>query len=140
MRYPGAPGTFHLAAGREVRNFTVGAPPEILAGYLEDEVPPVLANMVDPTEETKAFTPLPVSQEMRRTVSEMIQPGLTGQLRKVQLESAALMYITLVARALEQEPPPGRTVSATERDAAEAIHARLSRSLQDPPTLSELAI
>jgi len=95
--------------------------------------------MVDPKEVTKAFTPFPISLEMRRTVSEMIQPGLTGQLQKIQMESAALMYITLVARALEQEPPPANVVSNAERDAAVAIFERLSTSLQEPLTLSELA-
>lgn len=139
MRYQGEPGTFYLAAGEEVRNFTVAAPPEILGRHLEGEVPQVLESMLDPLERTNAVSPFPVSQEMRRTVAQMISPGLTGRLREIQLESAALMYITMVARALQQEPPPYQGLTRFERKAVEDVHRQISESLRDPPSLAELS-
>jgi AraC-like DNA-binding protein len=139
LRYQGAPGTFHLKAGVEVANFTVAAPPEVLARYLEGEVPASLRNMLDPEEKTNAVTPFPVTTEMRRAVSEMIAPGLTGQMERIQMESAALMYITMVARALGEAPPPAQKLNGVERKNVARAYERLLESLQEPPSLSDLA-
>tara|TARA_R110000782_G_scaffold90902_1_gene174078 strand:+ start:2221 stop:3207 length:987 start_codon:yes stop_codon:yes gene_type:complete len=140
MRYQGTPGTFHLKAGVEVKNFTVAAPPEVLARFFEGEVPDVLRTMLDPEEETHAFTPFPVTPEMRRSVAEMIIPGLSGQLQRIQMESAALMYITMVARALDQAPPPRQRLTRAERKNVARAHERLLDCLQEPPSLAELAL
>ncbi len=140
FRYFGKPATFTLEAEKEVRSFGVNLPPDVLERYLDYKVPDALKLLVDPSETVTRFAAYPVSAQMFQAVSLSIAPGLVGSLRNLQMESAALLYFSMVAHAIE-----GNNASAvlkvTEKDrkAARKAYEILTNSLREPPALSELS-
>lgn len=140
FRYIGEGATFDLKAGHLVRSMGVNLPMGVFESYLDFDVPKVLQPLIAPLEEGYNFTPFPISKTMRIAIAQMIAPGLTGNLRRLQMESAALQLITMIARSLqnEQDTTP-KGLSGRERLVGKEAYERLEESLREPPTLSELA-
>ena len=107
---------------------------------MDYKVPDALKLLVDPSEKVTRFAAYPVSAQMFQAVGLSIAPGLVGSLRNLQMESAALLYFSMVAHAIE-----GNTASVllkvTEKDrkAAREAYEILTNSLREPPALSELS-
>jgi len=140
FRYCGTPVSYALEKWVEVRSVSISLPPPLLEGYLGDEASPFFRRILDATGDDHCITPFSVSNEMRVAMAQNIAPGLTGTLRQLQLETAALMFIMLVAQATSGfQEAPQRPLSNREHRAAQEAYERLTSSLQAPPPLTELA-
>jgi len=97
--------------------------------------------MIDRHGTSSAVVTFAVSPSMRQSIAEMVAPGLTGRLEVIQMESAALMYLTMLARVLTQaESPVDSRLTKSEQKRVARAHDRLLASMQDPPTLEELSM
>ncbi|QCO15690.1 AraC family transcriptional regulator [Azospirillum brasilense] len=139
FRYLGSPVSFELEKWVEVRSLSVSLPPHRLEGYLDDDVPQFFRRLMGMAENEPCVMPFPVSEEMRVAIEQNIAPGLTGALRQLQLESAALMLITLVAQAMSDAGTQPHPLSSREHRSAQDAFERLKASLRTPPSLSELS-
>lgn len=140
FRYFGKPATFTLEAAKEVRSFGVNLPPDVLERYLDYNVPEALRLLVDPSETVTRFAAYPVSSQMFQAVNLSIAPGLVGSLRNLQMESAALLYFSMVSHAIDKNTASS-VINVTEKDrrAAKEAYEILTLSLRQPPALSELS-
>ncbi|WP_109117640.1 AraC family transcriptional regulator [Azospirillum sp. TSO22-1] len=139
FRYSGSPTGFELEKWVEVRSLSVSLPPHRLEGYLDENVPPFFRQLMEATRNEARVISFPVSNKMRAAMEHNIAPGLTGALRQLQLESAALMLITMVAQAMSDTEAPPRPLSNREHRAAQEAYERLTMSLRIPPSLAELS-
>ena len=140
FRYVGTPVSFELEKWIEVRSLSVSLPPHLLEGYLDDAAPPFFRHLMGTADDAPCIMPFPVSGEMRAAMEQTIAPGLTGALRQLQLENAAMTLVTMVAHAMSdtREPAP-RPLSSREYRAAQEAYERLAASLQSPPSLADLS-
>lgn len=140
FRFIDGPGIFELTGGKTVRSLGVSLEPDIFLRYLDNEIPPVLAPLLAPPLCGNVAMSFPISHAMYQTVSSSLAPGLTGALRHIQLEGAALTYISMIVRVLENGAErSGGDLIDKEREAGRKTFERLTASLSTPPSLSELS-
>lgn len=139
FHYRGESATFQVPCGEQTVTFGVTLPRDTFLRYLGDDAPPGVMRLLDASTAHRII-PFSVSQQMLGAISGAVAPGLTGSLRRTQIEGAALLFTAYLASAMERSlGTTPATLGPGERAAAQAAYELLCANIGEPPRLSELA-
>ena len=130
---------YYVPGGQEHVTLEFTLPEKTFRRFVGDPPPPGVKKLLAPESLHKAF-PFPISNEVFTTIEKSIAPGLTGSLRRTQLEGAVLIFIAYMANALDRNYTERQQVlTDTELNAAQSAYDFLQQNISDPPTIDGLA-
>lgn len=135
---------YFLPKGQLIRHAGITIELDALSQRFEKDLPCALDPFLSPRQDTVEIRPLALNNKIRRIVSMMFSPKISGPGRKFKLEGLSSMFLTEVIDAFCQLTPadglePEQEPSVLEQTLIEETVCLISNKLSNPLSVSQLA-